>query len=687
MAGEPNHPEQAPAGIPSRRAFYFNGGFLTNARVRRILTLAGHDLRLGKPSETDDVLVWGHSPTAPRGEAMAASSGAHIVRVEDAFLRSLQPGRSGEPPLGLTIDRRGAWFDATQASDLEHLLSTHPLDDSALLDRARTAIDRMCDGHLTKYAAVDPALPAPDPGYVLVIDQTKGDASISLGGAKASTFREMLVIAQEENPGARIVIKTHPETREGHREGHYGHEHAADHIQLVDTALSPWTLMAGAISVYTVSSQLGFEAILAGHRPRVFGQPFYAGWDLSDDRVIVPRRQRKLTRAQLFAGVMILFPVWYDPYRDRLCELETVLATLEARARAWREDRAGYVAIGMRSWKRGHLQKIFGAQGTPIRFARDPETAIAHARPVLVWSSQETDALHRACATAGVPLIRVEDGFLRSCGLGANLIPPLSLVKDDLGIYYDPTRENRLEHLITAAADLPFKRLDRAERLIDRIVTLGLSKYNLSLSAQIPDTNGREVVVVPGQVEDDASILRGASDVKTNLALLQAARARHPDAFMIYKPHPDVEAGLRAGMIPADVLADMADFVATQSDPVALLSIADHVVTMTSGLGFEALLRGCKVTTLGTPFYAGWGLTTDLSPTPARRRARPSLASLVEATLIQYPRYYDPVTGTACPVEVVLDRLADGTVARASLRLRLLSKIQGQLASFAWLWR
>ena len=43
-------------------------------------------------------------------------------------------------------------------------------------------------------------------------------------------------------------------------------------------------LMEGAVAVYTVSSQLGFEAILAGHRPQVFGQPFYAGWGLSEDR-------------------------------------------------------------------------------------------------------------------------------------------------------------------------------------------------------------------------------------------------------------------------------------------------------------------------------------------------------------------------------------------------------------------
>ena len=116
---------------------------------------------------------------------------------------------------------------------------------------------------------------------------------------------------------------------------------------------------------------------------------------------------------------------------------------------------------------------------------------------------------------------------------------------------------------------------------------------------------------------------------------------------------------------------------------------------MTSLLGFEALLRGKKVTCLGAPFYAGWGLTTDLGPVPERRlRAadghplpRPSLTHLVHATLIAYPRYYDPVSQRPCPPEVALHRLATGTIPKPGLPLRLLSKAQGALASYARLWR
>lgn len=677
-----------PAGADQpRRAFYFTGGFLTNRRVRRILDLSGFDLTLGKPGPQDDVLVWGHSPYAARGEKAAEATGAHVVRVEDAFLRSLHPGRTGEPPLGLTIDRRGAWFDSRQPSDLEQMLATHPLDNTALLDRARDAIARMHEGHLTKYAAVDPAHPAPPPGYVLVVDQTSGDASIRLGGATDRTFREMLVLAQEENPGARIVIKTHPETNGGHRPGHYGAEQASDRISLCSDAVSPWVLMEGATAVYTVSSQLGFEAILAGHKPQVFGQPFYAGWGLTEDRNPIDRRRRHLTRAQLVAGALILYPRWYDPYRDRLCGLEDVLSTLEAEARAWRQDHRGHVAVGMRAWKRGPLQKVFAVNGPALRFADAPSEATGHGRPVMVWAGKETEALSEACKRADLPLARVEDGFLRSRGLGANLVPPLSLVLDDLGIYYDPTRASRLEQLIAKAATLPPARLRRAERLIEALISTGVSKYNLGGASTLPDTDGREVVLVPGQVEDDASIRLGAGAVRTNLALLQTARGRFPDAFLVYKPHPDVEAGLREGQVAPEELVGLADHVATQADPIALIGAADRVMTMTSLLGFEALLRGVPVTVTGTPFYAGWGLTEDLGQIPARRRARPSLPALVHAALITYPRYHDPVTGRPCPVEVAVERLASGAIPAPAMRLRALAKLQGWLAGHAWLWR
>ncbi|WP_226688616.1 capsular polysaccharide biosynthesis protein [Ruegeria arenilitoris] len=658
------------AGAQRTRLLVYNGGFLTQRRIRRILHLKGYDIRLGLPRDGDVVGVWGNSPTAHRGISIAARHNAPILRVEDAFLRSLHPGRTGEPPLGLLLDRSGVHFDPAQPSDLETLLATHPLDDTALLNRARYGTERMRKLHLSKYSAVDPTLPPPEPGYVLVVDQARDDASVAASAGDDARFREMLVMAQEENPGARVLIKTHPETVAGHRSGYYSDQDMTDRVSFVTEPISPWTLLEGAVGVYTLSSQLGFEAIMAGHKPRVFGQPFYAGWGLTQDEVYFPRRQRNLTRAQLFAAAMILYPTWYDPYRDQLCELETVLDTLEAQTRAWRQDHKGWTASGMRLWKRKHLQEMFGRE-KKIRFTPTPPDIPDC--PHMVWANHARDA---------EDAIRIEDGFLRSRGLGANLVPPLSLATDDLGIYYDPTHPSRLEELITARETLRPDQELRAERLVAQIVSGQLSKYNTGGAP--PELPEGHRILVPGQVEDDASILLGTTTVHTNTDLLRAAREANPNAILIYKPHPDVEAGLREGSIDDESLADV---IATDTDPAALLAQTHEVWTMTSLLGFEALLRGVRVTTLGAPFYAGWGLTNDLGTVPARRGARPSILGLVHAALIDYPRYLDPLTSLPCPVEVALQRLTEGNERKSSISLRLLSKLQGALATHARLWR
>lgn len=645
----------------ARRLFVYNTGFLTQARVKRILDLAGWQVSLGKPAADDWVGVWGKSPTSPRGEAVAGHTNAQILRVEDAFLRSVLPGRSGQPPVGLCIDRSGVHFDSTQPSDLEHMLATHPLDDTALLDRARTAAARVKQAQISKYNAFDLDAPLPQAPYVLVIDQTREDASLI--GTHEGVFQEMLVFAQTEHPGSRIIIKTHPETAAGHRPGHFGSKDETDRVQLCTAPVSPWQLLENATAVYTVSSQLGFEAIYAGHKPRVFGQPFYAGWGLTQDENPVPRRERRLTRAQLFAAAMILYPTWYDPYRDQLCELEDVLDTLTALARTWREDRAGYDAIGFRRWKHGFVQSFFGSYSR-VTFRTRAQTGDA-SRPTLVWGPK----------SGGAKTIHVEDGFLRSRGLGANLVAPMSLVADPVGIYYDPNRPSRLEALITASVDLPDAAIDRARRLRNRLRQSALSKYNLT--AQKPEDLpiGHRILVV-GQVEDDQSILLGCGDVKTNLDLLQQTRARNPDAKIIFKPHPDVEAGRRKGALSPEILLQYADAIASDTDPISIINQVDEVWTMTSLLGFEALIRDTAVTCLGTPFYAGWGLTQDLAEAPQRRQAQPTLAQFLHACLIDYPRYHDPVTGTPCPVEVVLDRLETGEIPGPSWIARLATQLQ-----------
>ena len=268
-------------------------------------------------------------------------------------------------------------------------------------------------------------------------------------------------------------------------------------------------------------------------------------------------------------------------------------------------------------------------------------------------------------------------------GLGASLHEPASLVFDRQGIYFDPSGPSDLEDLIARAA-AGAADLDRAARLRAAIVAAGLTKYNVGGAMRTERPAGRRVVLVPGQVEDDASVLRGCGAVRTNLALLQETRAVNPEAWLIWKPHPDVEAGLRAGAVAPETARTLADEVAEGASAHDVLAVADEVWTLTSLIGFEALLRGKAVTCLGQPFYAGWGLTHDLGGAIARRQARPTLDQLVWAALIAYPMYRDPLTGLPCTPELVVERFAAGIGTRQAT---VLAKLQAALAGQGWLWR
>ncbi len=167
-------------------------------------------------------------------------------------------------------------------------------------------------------------------------------------------------------------------------------------------------------------------------------------------------------------------------------------------------------------------------------------------------------------------------------------------------------------------------------------------------------------MLVPGQVEDDRAVTSGGA-LSSNLELLRRARAVvGPEAYLIYKPHPDVMAGHRRGRISDSEMVALADSVETTSAMPALIAMVDELHVNSSLAGFEALLRGKAVTVHGVPFYAGWGLTTDLGPVPARRTARRTLDEVIAAALLLYPRYLDPETGLPCAAEVLVRQLSSG---------------------------
>jgi capsular polysaccharide export protein len=164
---------------------------------------------------------------------------------------------------------------------------------------------------------------------------------------------------------------------------------------------------------------------------------------------------------------------------------------------------------------------------------------------------------------------------------------------------------------------------------------------------------GQLAILVPGQVEDSDSIRLGCVDICTNFELLSEVREKNPNAYIVYKPHPNVLSGKGKGDIPKEVITSLCDYVALDQDMDTCLETADQVHTITSLVGFGALLRGKQVYTYGLPFYAGWGLTLDRHSAPRRQR-KCTLDRLVYCSLVLYPRYHFWELGCFVEVEDIL---------------------------------
>lgn len=370
-----------------------------------------------------------------------------------------------------------------------------------------------------------------------------------------------------------------------------------------------------------------------------------------------------------------------DPYSGRPVPIEAAIEQLAFWRRTIDHNRGLTVATGIAGWKRREVEAMLWP-GERLRFARSAAEATREARAtggsIVVWPSKAPRGLEEEAAAHGVTVHPVEDGFLRSTGLGSDCHPPHSIIVDREGLHLDPSRPSELERLIATPIDDPVV-LARAEQLMRDLVEKGISKYASGGRPYERPVSGRRLVLVTGQVEDDLSVRLGAAGVDGNLDLIRRARGAEPDAYLIFKPHPDVDAGHRRGAIPDAVALEHVDAVVRDIPMASLLDSVDAVHVLTSLSGFEALIRGCEVVTHGQPFYAGWGLTRDLAPPIERRRGHNvTKAQLVAATLILYPRYLDPVTKLPCPPEILVERLAAQPVPTETLLTRL-RRIQGRV--------
>ena len=640
--------------MAKRTAGYTSSGIRKLAALPALLSEFDQFIKISalKP-QPDAVIGWGLKPTSVRARRYAQRRQLAYIALEDGFIRSLGLGVNGYQPHSLVVDESGIYYDASRPSDLENWLNTATFSAEELA-RAERCMALIAHHRLSKYNhAPDQPINTHSQGRVLVVDQTAGDASIHYGGANSSSFAQMLETALAEHPNSDILVKIHPDVIAGKKQGHLLNAATHPRCQVIGEDLNPWSLFDQVEHVYVVTSQLGFEALLAGKQVHCFGIPFYAGWGLTHDQLPCHRRRVKRTLVELFAAAYLRYCRYANPYTGQAATLEETIALIADQKRQQERYRGNWRACGFSSWKRRFIGDFLGP-AAQVKFQAELADTKQPDERQLVWSSRIDADFKRQHAQHMAKLWRMEDGFIRSVGLGVDLTQPLSLVIDSQGIYYDPSQPSDLEALLNSSHfsdDL----LLRAQHLRERLVALKLSKYNVRGQAEVALPQDRYTILVPGQVESDASIATGSPHINTNSGLLQAVRSAHPDAYIVYKAHPDVLSGARIGALDTNAKR-LYDLEASNIDIATLLERVDAVHTMSSLTGFEALLRQREVSTYGRPFYAGWGLTQDALSCPHRKRIL-SLDALVAGTLILYPGYVDPTTRQLCNAETVVSLL------------------------------
>ena len=269
------------------------------------------------------------------------------------------------------------------------------------------------------------------------------------------------------------------------------------------------------------------------------------------------------------------------------------------------------------------------------------------------WGRKSGELAKRLARVHKKGLLLMEDGFLRSYHRND---PSMSVNLDDLGIYYDATAPSRLEALIKQPLTGDQKiRIDKVQALWRQY---GLSKYNAGqdYAKPLPD----DYVLVVDQVKNDASIRYGLANGETFQTMLDRAIKENPDLHIIVKIHPDIYTRSKMGHYDISTLRSIPNLVVIAENclPTRLIRQARKVYTVTSQVGFEALLWGRPVCCMGMPFYAGWGLTEDALPAPARREPV-SIEQLAFAVLVSYARYINPIDRSLCEIETIIQFLAE----------------------------
>lgn len=624
-----------------------------------------------KNIKADAIAGWGYRPTTIKARSYAEKNSLIFISLEDGFLRSIGLGLDGYPPLSLIADEIGIYYDSRTPSKLENLIKNKILLKKHNKD-AVLAMELIKNFELTKYNHAANfcgfnELSKEKNEKVLVVDQTLGDMAVQLGGANKETFSIMLETAIKENPDSTIYVKTHTDVINKHKKG-YLTNISIPNVILFNEDVNSISLLKKVDKVYVVTSHMGFEALLIGKPVITFGLPWYAGWGVTDDRnekINDLKRNDRRTHAnilELFTAAYVLYCNYINPYTGKQGTIFDVINYLNKIKFLNNKLRGTINLIGFSFWKKRVLLPYLQLPSIKLSYHsinqfikivndRNQKLKIQNQK-LLIWGQGKKKLLS---FINDLNPIRMEDGFVRSLGLGSNLNMPYSLVIDELGIYFNSNNISELEFLL-ANKQLTKAQIQKGQNIRYLLIKTRLGKYNVGQNMKIRPDNDKKVILIPGQVEDDASILYGSPIIKTNIDLIKMVRKNNPNDYIIYKPHPDVLSGNRKGMVDSTEINKYVDKIIEFVDIIDCIEQIDEIHTMTSLAGFEALIRGKKVICYGQPFYSSWGLTIDKYPV-SRRVRKLTLDELIYIVMYEYAVYIHPDSFEFTEPEILINYL------------------------------
>ncbi|HEB9333007.1 TPA: capsular polysaccharide biosynthesis protein [Campylobacter coli] len=624
-----------------------------NTRKFDIIFLYEKKLKVNKG---DTFIGWGRKNSGLKAMALAKKHNAKFMLFEDGFLRSLNLGVENSPSFSIVKDDVGIYYDASTPSRLENILNTYEFS-SKELKQAKEAIRLIKKEKLSKYnnnLCISQELFGVNEERVLIITQVENDASLQFGLASDFSTQDIINDALKENPKAKIYIKIHPDVLSGKKQSDFSVQNLSSRCVILKENYNPIELLSHFKKVYTKTSGMGFEALMLGCECVCYGIPFYAGWGLTQDKLECKRRIKKRSLEEIFYAAYILYSEYFNPYLNQKSDIFDTIFTLARYKRIeWVNSHTLYF-LGFTLWKRWFMKPFFNAKDNKIIFLSSlKELYKIKLNPkdkIFIWGKKYDKSL--LAKDFSNEIFLVEDGFLRSVFLGSDLTRPFSLIVDSKGLYVDPNHPSDLEELLQNH-EFDDNLRQRAKKLIATITQNKFSKYNGLKHEKLDFNTNKKIILIPAQVEDDTSIILGGAGFDT-LKLLQSVRAANKDAFIVFKPHPDVLSGNRKGLKDKNIILKYCDEIIENVSIDSTINACDEVHTITSTSGFDALLRGKKVVVYGKPFYAGWGLTQDLHHISRRTRML-SLEELVAGVLILYPRYIHPKSKNLCEVELALD--------------------------------